>query len=197
METTTPPHHFRRTRSLCRCAWTSQWEQQQRKQAQSFPFFAQHAHCVVMCAVCVPSRLSSISSRNAYMVVYTVRGRRSPASLPRRELLTAEMEAQVVESDARLQERIVEYAARKNKLEQLIEQRKAKAQQVWDLAPALPVPIIDRPHDIFSLPTLDPDFKRQLLPGLKKDTVQFDTARDSIVDDVYLAQGMVLGPATG
>jgi len=65
------------------------------------------------------------------MLVYTLCGR--PAAPPvARASLTPAMEEQIAESDWKLQQRIQEFAERKERLVRLIEGRKQKAENVWE-----------------------------------------------------------------
>lgn len=85
--------------------------------------------CVVFLFLC------SISSRNAYMLVYTRVGRPAAPVITRADLTPA-METQIHESDEGLKKRVAEWIDRKEQLEKLIEGRKTKCEQVWNLAQA-------------------------------------------------------------
>jgi len=136
-----------------------------------------------------PLRLDNISSRSAYMVVYTLRSR-SAAPRVDRGSFTSDMEAQIRESDQRLQERIREYAGKKMQLERLIAGRKEKAERVWSVAACEPVPTVKTPVD----------FRNALLPGTPAERaaltelakVDLASAADRAIRDLHLAPSVFI-----
>lgn len=83
-----------------------------------------------------PMRLNmdNISSRNAYMLVYTLKGRPSAPPIERSQL-TADMNEEVKQSDEALQRDVELYRTKQEQLMQLMEARKEKVTEFFKQAP--------------------------------------------------------------